>query len=112
MVEFAVREIVFHKDCDTPQDKDVPNLNPHKSLQLSSAEAVTYAKWSVRIEHVSRDGWFAQVKQCPCVEALLDLTSSIDIVKLRRTTVSLYPVRKANLKNTTVELVLSPSSVA
>ncbi|KAL6136127.1 hypothetical protein ACLB2K_061428 [Fragaria x ananassa] len=46
------------------------------------------------------------------IEALLDPTSSIDIVTLRRTTVSPCPVRKANLKNPAVELVLSPSSVA
>ncbi|KAL6126464.1 hypothetical protein ACLB2K_074513 [Fragaria x ananassa] len=71
MVESAAHEIVFHKDCDTPRDKDVPNFSSHRSLQLSSAKAVTYAEWSVRIGHVLQGGWSARVKQCPYGNAFL-----------------------------------------
>ncbi|KAL6185745.1 hypothetical protein ACLB2K_041872 [Fragaria x ananassa] len=96
----------------TPQDEDIPNSSSHRSLQLSGAcEAVTYIKWNVRTGHVSQDG-SPELAFCTLsgalsfffpfpVEALLYLTSSIDIVTLRRTTLQAFDMIYRSVEITT-----------
>ncbi|KAL6179522.1 hypothetical protein ACLB2K_051037 [Fragaria x ananassa] len=49
----GARKIGFYTDCDTSRDKDAFSLSPHRSLQLNSAEAVTYAKSVMRLTGVT-----------------------------------------------------------
>ncbi|KAL6176011.1 hypothetical protein ACLB2K_052647 [Fragaria x ananassa] len=87
MLESAARELIFHKDCDTLWDKDVPSFSPHRSLQLSHTEAVSYVecanwtcvtKWSA---HYNKNSTTFRVRAVAHPASLEALTATISLFR-------------------------------